>query len=64
MLESSSDDVIGCVYIYPSNRDGYDVDVQSWVRADRAELDGPLSVAVSEWLTAEWPLEHVNQQVR
>jgi hypothetical protein len=64
VLESSSDDVIGCVYIYPSTRDGYDVDVQSWVRADRAELDGPLSVAVSEWLTAEWPLEHVNQQVR
>ena len=64
VLEPGSDDVIGCVYIYPSKREGYDVDVESWVRADRAELDGPLSAAVSTWLAADWPFESINQQVR
>lgn len=48
------DDVIGCLYLYPPERDG-DVIVQSWVRADRAELDGPLADAVAAWLAAEWP---------
>jgi hypothetical protein len=33
-------------------------------RADRAELDGPLSAAIATWLAADWPFESVNQQVR
>ena len=64
VLETGSDDVIGCVYIYPSDQDGFDVDVDTWVRADRAELDGPLSAAVSAWLAADWPFEKIKQQVR
>ncbi len=64
VLETGSDEVIGCVYIYPSKHEGYDVRVRSWVRADRAELDGPLSAALSSWLAAAWPFENINQQVR
>jgi hypothetical protein len=48
-------DVIGCVYIYPSAKDGVDADVRSWVRATRAELDAPLYRAVYDWVTAQWP---------
>lgn len=51
------DDVIGCLYLYPPERDG-DVVVRSWVRADRAELDVPLAEAVTAWLAAEWPWTH------
>jgi hypothetical protein len=32
--------------------------VRSWVRADVAELDGPLHGAVSRWPTERWPFEH------
>lgn len=64
VLETGTDQVIGCVYIYPSKHEGYDVDVRSWVRADRAELDGPLSTALSSWLAAAWPFENISQQVR
>ena len=46
--------VIGCVYRYPPEREG-DVTVQSWVRADRSDLDGELADAVAAWLAAEWP---------
>lgn len=50
-----SDEVIGCVYLYPTRKDGHDVEVQSWVRAADSRLDGPLADAVARWLEAEWP---------
>ena len=55
VLDPVVDDVIGCVYLYPSMSAEYDVRVQSWVRADRADLDTPLATAVEQWLAAEWP---------
>lgn len=55
VLDPASGDVIGCVYVYPPERDGYDADVRSWVRADRAELDKPLYELVRGWLADLWP---------
>jgi hypothetical protein len=49
------DEVIGCVYIYPSANDDVEADVRSWVRATRAELDTPLYQTVVHWLRTEWP---------
>ena len=57
-------DVVGCVYIYPAPADLHDALVLSWVRASRAELDGPLSQAVSDWLATEWPFENVDYAPR
>jgi len=57
-------DVVGCVYIYPAPDDRHDVRVESWVRASRTELDGPLWQAVSDWLAAEWPFENVDYAPR
>jgi hypothetical protein len=57
VLDPASGDVIGCVYFYPSRREGYDVDVRSWVRADRAELDKPLYDLVGRWLAESWPFQ-------
>jgi hypothetical protein len=57
VLDPASGDVIGCVYFYPPRRDGYDVDVRSWVRADRAGLDKPLYDLVRRWLAEAWPFE-------
>ena len=51
--------MIGCVYLYPSPSPQHDVVAQSWVRADRAELDQPLAAAVAEWIRADWPWERV-----
>ncbi len=58
------DDVVGCVYIYPAKDDSTVVDVHSWVRADRAELDAPLHEAVSRWLAADWRLTGVRYAPR
>jgi hypothetical protein len=61
VLDPRSNDVIGCVYLYPTASEDHDVTVQSWVRADRAELDGPLADAVAGWLAADWPWERVDR---
>jgi hypothetical protein len=57
VLDPASGDVIGCIYLYPPVRHGYDVDVRSWVRADRAELDKPLYDVVRRWLAESWPFQ-------
>jgi hypothetical protein len=54
VLDPGDGDVIGCVYLYPPESEG-DVIVQSWVRADRSHLDGPLADAVAAWVGADWP---------
>jgi RimJ/RimL family protein N-acetyltransferase len=64
VLEPDTDEVIGCVYVYPSRADDWDVSVRSWVRADRAELDVPLADAVARWLTSDWPWERVDRPGR
>ena len=60
------DDVIGCVYIYPLRPDPEPgvAKVESWVRADRAEVDLPLYRAVSDWLARDWPFRRVDYAER
>lgn len=60
VLDPDTDDVIGCVYIYPSKDEDHDARVESWVRASRAELDSALWRGVSDWLDADWPFTRVD----
>jgi hypothetical protein len=59
-------DVVGCVYIYPPvpHPEPGAAHVDSWVRADRAELDAPLYRAVSDWLDRDWPFRRVDYPAR
>lgn len=56
VLAPMSDDVIGCVYIYPSGEGG-GARVSSWVRERDAHLDERLYCVVSGWLARAWPFE-------
>ncbi len=51
------DDVIGCVYIYPSPE--HDASVRSWVRESRAEMDTMVWETLSAWLATDWPFTDV-----
>ena len=53
------DEVVGCVYIYPSDG-AADADVRSWVRVSHAELDEALYETVTRWLADAWPFERVD----
>ena len=61
VLDPDGNDVIGCVYLYPSACAEWDVTVQSWVRADRCALDEPLADAVARWLATDWPWRRVDR---
>jgi hypothetical protein len=73
---TGSDEIIGCVYIYPladaptagtggsAGSGASGADVRSWVSADRAMLDVPLYEAVSEWLRSAWPFAEVRYAAR
>jgi hypothetical protein len=63
-LDPATGDVIGCLYLYPSERGDYDADVRSWVRADRADLDKPLYELVSGWLASDWPFTNPDYAAR
>ena len=62
--DEHAETVVGCLYIYPGKRAGYDAEVKSWVRAADAHLDPVLYRAVSNWLESAWPFEHVDYAVR
>ena len=64
VLDPSDQDVIGCVYLYPSASAEWDVAVHSWVRADRPSLDLPLAEAVARWLATDWPWDRLDRRGR
>jgi len=49
------DDVIGCIYIYPSRLPGHDAEISSWVRRSRADLDAAVREALAKWIETAWP---------
>ena len=56
------DDIIGCLYIYPSKT--ADADASSWVRASRAEMDVVTWRAISTWLETAWPFATIDYGAR
>ena len=58
------DDVIGCLYIYPSRRPGHDAVVSSWVRESRDELDAAVWEALSTWIDEAWPFSNPHYAAR
>lgn len=50
-------EVLGCMYIYPTRKPGYDVEITMWVRQSRAEegLDQHLFETVEAWIAECWP---------
>ncbi len=57
-------EIVGCVYIYPSDEPGVDARVQSWVSAAYEHLDQPLWEVVSGWLDSTWPFAAVDYAPR
>jgi hypothetical protein len=64
VLDASTADVVGCLYIYPGEDGASDASVRSWVRSSHASLDAPLWRAVSAWLATDWPFLAVDYAPR
>lgn len=51
---------LGCVYINPTRKSGYDARIALWVRKSEFDkgLDTILFDAVKEWVVKEWPFKN------
>jgi len=61
VVTPSETQVIGCVYIDPTRRSGFDAEVFLWVRQSELAggLDARLYRGVQEWLHGDWPFKKV-----
>lgn len=52
--------VLGCMYIYPTTKPGYDVEITMWVRQSQVAdgLDAHLFETVERWIAESWPLQN------
>jgi hypothetical protein len=55
-----TNEVIGCVYLYPSDQPDFDASLRSWVRADQGQLDGRVWEAAVTWVHTSWPFAKVD----
>jgi hypothetical protein len=53
--------LLGCVYVDPAEKVGYDAEVWLWVRASElaSGLDGLLYGTVRRWIEERWPFDRV-----
>lgn len=51
---------MGCIYLMPCIKRGYDADVRTWVRKSEADkgFDQPLFDWAKNWVVTEWPFEN------
>jgi len=61
VMSPTESQCLGCVYINPTRKRGYDAAVYLWVRDSEFEkgLDPILFDAVKKWIASDWPLEKV-----
>ncbi len=61
VMSPTESQCIGCVYINPTRKRGYDAAVYLWVRDSEFEkgLDPILFDAVKEWIANDWPFRKV-----
>jgi len=53
--------VLGCLYINPTTKGGYDANITMWVRASEVDngLDAILFNSVKKWISEDWPFQKV-----
>jgi hypothetical protein len=52
---------LGCVYIAPSKKQGFDATVRVWVTKEEFDkgFEDQLIPVVKKWLSKKWPFQHV-----
>jgi hypothetical protein len=61
VVTPSESRVIGCVYVEPTRKQGYDAEVFLWARGSELAggLETRLYAAVQDWIAARWPFRKV-----
>ncbi|NYE36329.1 RimJ/RimL family protein N-acetyltransferase [Nocardioides cavernae] len=58
LLDADETELVGCVYIDPTDKPGADADISWWVRDEHVgtEVERTLDAFVPGWIAREWPL--------
>jgi hypothetical protein len=58
VFDADETELVGCVYIDPTDKPGADADISWWVRDEYvgSPLEGALEVEVPHWIASSWPL--------
>ncbi len=61
VMNLDESECLGCVYIYPTEKPGFDAKVYVWVRKSEFDkgLDSILFNTVKQWVAREWPFKNV-----
>jgi hypothetical protein len=61
VVSPSEERVLGCVYINPTPKRGFDASVTLWARQSEIAtgLETRLAAAVKSWIAKEWPFKNV-----
>ncbi len=59
LFDADETELIGCVYIDPTDKPGGDADISWWVRDEYvgSEVESALDELVPRWIAEEWPLQ-------
>jgi len=61
MVSLDESECLGCMYIYPTDTEGFDAKVYLWVRRSEVKngLDQILFETIKKWMNDEWPFEKI-----
>jgi hypothetical protein len=61
VVKLDESEVIGCLYIFPTDKSDYNAEATMWVRASVVDkgLDAILFDSVKKWISEEWPFKKV-----
>jgi len=61
VMKPDESQCLGCIYIDPCSKTGYDAEVYLWVRKSAFEegLDSILFIEVKDWIETEWPFKNI-----
>jgi hypothetical protein len=61
VMDPPESECLGCVYIVPTRKRGYDAEVYLWVRKSEVKngLDAALYNSVKSWVEKKWPFKKV-----
>ncbi|GJF29387.1 hypothetical protein KNE206_20870 [Kitasatospora sp. NE20-6] len=60
LLDDAGTALLGCVYIDPPRKAGFDAEISWWVVDERVgtPLEAALDALVPRWIAEDWPFEH------
>ena len=60
VIRPDESEIIGCLYIYPTDKKAHDAKIEFWCRDDSGitDLDDRLNDLIRGWISSSWPFQN------